>query len=120
FGNAGSRTHEYGSRAKKVIEQARGQVAQVVAADPAEVIFTSGATEADNLAILGLAEHGRANDRMHIVASCLEHKAVLEPLGALAKSGFTVDYVPADETGAVSADAVLEAVRPDTLLVTVM
>lgn len=120
FGNAGSRTHEFGSRAKKLSEAARERVAAVVSADASEVVFTSGATEADNLALLGLAPHGRESGRMHIVTTALEHKAVLEPLDALTKEGFIVDHVPADDSGAVSAADVLEAVRADTLLVTVM
>jgi cysteine desulfurase len=120
YGNAGSRTHEFGSRAKKLSEVARERVAAVLSADPSEVLFTSGATEADNLAILGLAHHGRESGRMHIVTTALEHKAVLEPLDVLQKDGFTVDHVPADHTGAVSGAGVLEVVRPDTLLVTVM
>ena len=120
FGNAGSRTHEFGSRAKRAIDIARGQVAAVVAADPTEVIFTSGATEADNLAVLGLAAHGQATGRTHIVTTAIEHKAVLEPLDALAKAGFSIDQVRPDESGAVSASDVLAAVRPDTLLVSVM
>lgn len=120
YGNAGSRTHEYGARANRIVERARAQVAAVVAADPAEVIFTSGATEADNLAILGLAEHGRATGRTHLVTTAIEHKAVLEPIDALAKSGFDVDHVGVDATGAVRAEDVLAAVRDDTLLVSVM
>lgn len=120
YGNAGSRTHEYGARANKIVERARAQVAAVAAADPAEVIFTSGATEADNLAILGLAEHGRATGRTHIVTTAIEHKAVLEPVDVLAKSGFDVDYLGSDATGAVRAEDVLAAVRDDTLLVSVM
>lgn len=120
FGNAGSRTHEFGSRAKKHVEAARQQVAQVVASDPSDVVFTSGATEADNLALLGLAEHGRVSGRTHIIASALEHKAVLEPLDVLSKQGFVVDYIASDATGAVKAGDVLGALRADTLLVTVM
>lgn len=120
FGNAGSRTHEYGARASKLVERARSQVAAVVAADSAEVVFSSGATEANNLAILGLAEHGRATGRMHVVTTAIEHKAVLEPLDFLAKHGFEVDYVRADESGAVTAGDVLARVRKETLLVSVM
>jgi cysteine desulfurase len=120
FGNAGSRTHEFGSRAKKALESAREQVARVVAGDASDVVFTSGATEADNLAILGLIEHGRSSGRTHIVASALEHKAVLEPLSVLSQNGFTVDLIPANESGAIGAEDVLGAIRPNTLLVTVM
>lgn len=120
YGNAGSRTHEFGARAKKAVETARAQVASVVDADPAEVIYTSGATESNNLAILGLAEHGRSLGRMHIITTALEHKAVLEPVEALAKAGFEVDFIGSGPSGAVSASDVLGAVRSDTLLVSVM
>lgn len=120
FGNAGSRTHEFGSRAKKLTEVARQQVAAVASTDPSDVVFTSGATEADNLALLGLVEHGRSSGRMHIVTTALEHKAVLEPLDVLRQKGFTVDHVAPEASGAVSAADVVGAVRPDTLLVTVM
>src|SRR5690349_2664966 len=80
IGNAGSRTHEYGARAKKAVQHAREQVASVVAAEADEVIFTSGATEANNLAILGLAGHGADQQKRHIISTAIEHKAVLEPL----------------------------------------
>ena len=120
FGNAGSRTHEYGARASKIVEQGRAQVAAVVDADPAEVVFTSGATESNNLALLGLADYGRENGRTHIVTTAIEHKAVLEPIEALGKCGFDVDYIRPDETGAVNASDVLAAVRGETLLVSVM
>ena len=120
FGNAGSRTHEFGPRAARAGETARTQVASVVDADPAEVIFTSGATESDNLAILGLAAHGEAHGLRHIVSTSIEHKAVLEPLEFLAEKGFTIDLISPNESGAVNADDVLSAVREDTLLVSVM
>jgi cysteine desulfurase len=90
FGNAGSRTHEYGTRARQAVQNARGQVAEVVKASREEVIFTSGATESNNLAILGLAEYGEKMGRKHILSTAIEHKAVLEPLEALVKRGFEV------------------------------
>ena len=120
FGNAGSRTHEYGARSAAASESAREQVAAVVGAEPAEVIFTSGATESDNLSILGLVNHGLESNRRHIVSTTIEHKAVLEPLEHLAGNGFEVDLVDPEPTGAVDPDQVLAAVRDDTLLVTVM
>ena len=119
-GNAGSRTHEYGLRARKAIERARDQVAVVVGANPDEVVFTSGATESNNLAILGLAPFGEADGRRHLVSTGIEHKAVLEPLNALAARGFEVTLVPPATDGAVRAEAVRAAVRDDTLLVSVM
>src|SRR5690242_12373324 len=78
YGNAGSRTHEYGQRAKRAVQDAREAVAAVVTADPDEIYFTSGATESNNLAILGLARHGENTNRKHVVSTAIEHKAVLE------------------------------------------
>ena len=119
-GNAGSRTHEYGARAKKSVQRARQQVASVVDASTDGVLFTSGATESNNLAILGLAAYGERTGRRHIVTTAIEHKAVLEPIEALADRGFDVTIVPPEPTGVVPADDVRAAVRPDTLLVSVM
>jgi cysteine desulfurase len=119
YGNAGS-PHEFGERAKEAVHAARDQVGEVVAARRHEVIFTSGATESNNLAILGLAPHGRKTKRRHIVSTRIEHKAVLEPLDALRKQGFDVTLVSPDAGGRVAAEDVLAAVRPDTLLVSVM
>ena len=119
-GNAGSRTHEYGLRAKKAVQAAREQVATVVDAKVDEVLFTSGATESNNIAILGLAPHGENSGRRHIVSTAIEHKAVLEPLEELERRGFEVTLVRSGPSGAVSAAAVRDALRPDTLLVSVM
>ena len=119
-GNAGSRTHEYGLRARKAVERARDQVAAVVGARPDELVFTSGATESNNLAILGLAPFGEATGRRHVVSTAIEHKAVLEPIETLAASGFEVTLVAPQRDGAVEAEAVRRAVRDDTLLVSVM
>ena len=120
FGNAGSRTHEFGTRAKRAVQNARDQVAAVVRCQREEVIFTSGATESNNLAILGLRAHGEKTGRKHIVASAIEHKAVLEPLEHLAEHGFAVTLVKPEADGAVTAAAVAGALRPNTLLVSVM
>ncbi|TIC79901.1 cysteine desulfurase DndA [Nocardioides sp. GY 10113] len=120
FGNAGSRTHTYGQVAKERVNRARQEVAALVAAKPDEVIFTSGATESDNLAILGLARHGEASGRRHIISTQIEHKAVLEPLEVLGGRGFDITLLPPDEGGRVPAESVRAALRPDTLLVSVM
>lgn len=120
YGNAGSRTHEFGSEANRAIQAARGAVAHLAGARADEVIFTSGATEANNIAILGLRAHGEATSRRHIVTTAIEHKAVLEPVQALVSQGFEATYIVPDPHGRVNADAVLEAVREDTLLVSVM
>jgi cysteine desulfurase len=118
--NSGSRTHIYGQRAKDAVEHARAQVAELVAAKPEEVIFTSGATESNNLAILGLAAHGEATGRKHIVSSSIEHMAVLEPLRYLAKKGFEIELAPVTTGGYVEPAAIMGMLRPDTLLVSVM
>jgi cysteine desulfurase len=120
YGNAGSRTHDFGARARRAVERARDQVAAVAAASRGEVVFTSGATESNNLAILGLAEHGRKTGRMHLVSTQIEHNAVLEPLAEMARRGFEVTLVPPTPGGWVDPDAVRAAVRDDTLLVSVM
>jgi cysteine desulfurase len=120
YGNAGSRTHEFGAEAKRAVQAARNTVAALAGARADEVIFTSGATEANNLAILGLRAHGEASGRRHIVTSAIEHKAVLEPVQALEAAGFEATIVAPDLDGRVTADAVLAAVRPDTMLVSIM
>lgn len=118
--NSGSRTHVYGQRAKDAVEFARVQVAEVVGAKPEEIIFTSGATESNNLAILGLAPHGEATGKKHIISTTIEHKAVLEPLQYLAKKGFEIELAPVCKGGYVDPEDVIRRVREDTLLVSVM
>jgi cysteine desulfurase len=118
--NSGSRTHVYGQRAKDAVEHARAQVAEVVAAKPEEIIFTSGATESNNIAILGLAAHGEATGKKHIISTAIEHKAVLEPLQYLGNEGFEIELVPVCKGGYVDSDDVIRRIRNDTLLVSVM
>ena len=120
MGNAGSRTHDYGLKAKKAVQTAREQVASLVAASSDEILFTSGATESNNIALLGLASYGQKTGRQHIVSTAIEHKAVLEPLEVLERRGFEVTLVTPDADGFVPAVCVLEAIRPDTLAVSVM
>ena len=120
FGNEGSRTHEYGGHAKQAVQKAREQVATVVGAKREEVTFTSGATESNNLAILGLADWGLENNRRHIISTAIEHKAVLEPLEEMTKRGFEVEFIQPQANGCVDAKAVEKALRPDTMLVSVM
>ena len=120
IGNAGSRTHEYGLRAKRAVNEAREHVAAVVGASADDVVFTSGATESNNLALFGPAAHGERQNRRHIVSTAIEHKAVLEPLEVLAGKGFAVTLVRPDASGAVSPEQIKAALRPDTLLVSVM
>ena len=120
YGNEGSRTHGYGARAKEAVEKAREQIAELLAAKPDEVIFTSGATESNNLAILGLANWGRRHGKTHIISTHLEHKAVLEPIDVLAKDGFEVDLVAPEKSGRVDAAKIVALLRPTTLLVSLM
>ena len=120
FGNEGSRTHEYGSRAKQAVQRARDQVSAVVGAKREEIIFTSGATESNNLAILGLAHHGIETGKRHLIGTRIEHKAILEPLEALEKQGFEVTWLGCDEQGLVSPEELRNALRPETLLVSIM
>lgn len=120
FGNAGSRTHEYGRRARAAVERARDRVAAVVGASRGDVIFTSGATEANNLAILGLAPHAEAARRRHIVSTAIEHHAGLEPLAVLERRGFLVDRIAPGAGGRIRTADVMAAVRVDTGLVSVM
>jgi len=120
FGNSGSRTHEFGARAKQAVQRARDQVAGVVKCQREEVIFTSGATESNNLAILGLREFAEKSGRRRIVSTAIEHKAVLEPLEHLAQHGFDVTLVEPEANGAVAVPRIISSLRPDTLLVSVM
>lgn len=120
YGNADSRTHDYGNNAKLLVETAREQVASILNISKNEVIFTSGATESDNLAIIGMAEYGNKNKRRHIITTAIEHKAVLEPMKYLLEQGFEVDFIRPDSSGRVNVDEVMSKVRPETLLVSVM
>lgn len=120
IGNAGSRTHDYGRTARQAVERARAHVARVAGVRRNEIIFTSGATESNNLALLGLESHGRAQRRMHVVSTRIEHHAVLEPLRVLGSRGFDLTLVDPEPGGWVDADRVAGAVRSDTLLVSVM
>jgi len=120
YGNEGSRTHAFGERAKTAVNQARDRIARLMNSKSEEVIFTSGATESNNLAILGLAQWGRSHGKTHIVSSRIEHKAVLEPIEMLAKDGFEVDWVAPEKSGRVDAAKLLQRVRPSTLLVSLM
>lgn len=120
FGNAGSRTHAWGTSAKRAVARARESLAQHLGAKPDELIFTSGATESNNIALLGLAPYGEQHGRRHIISSAIEHKAVLEPLEHLQSRGFEVDLITPGPSGRVLVEAVLDRLRPDTLLVSLM
>jgi len=119
-GNPASRSHRYGHEARRLVEKARDQAAALAGCRRGELIFTSGATESCNLAILGLAPHLAQSDRRHILASAIEHRAVLEPLERLAQRGFEVELVPPGPSGAVNNDDLRPRLRPDTGLVALM
>lgn len=120
YGNAGSRTHDYGVAAKRVVEAARTQVAKIVKVDKTEVIFTSGATESNNIAILGLREFAEQSGKKHIIVSKIEHKAVLEPIQYLERQGFDVTYLNATPGGQVDIEQFKSILRDDTFLVSIM
>ncbi|MDE1224940.1 cysteine desulfurase DndA [Vibrio aestuarianus] len=120
YGNAGSRTHEFGVRAKQATELARQQVADVVGVGKNEVIFTSGATESNNIAILGLRKWAKEQNKKHIITTRIEHKAVLEPAEILESEGFEVTYLDCDESGLISKESLANALRDDTFLVSIM
>ena len=103
FGNAASRNHEFGWRAEEAVENARGQVARLIDANPKEIVFTSGATESDNLAIKGVAEAYREKGN-HIVTQVTEHKAVLDSCKRLEKYGYEVTYLPVEKDGRVRVE----------------
>jgi cysteine desulfurase IscS len=119
FGNPASRSHSYGWAAEEAVEQARAEVAALVNADPREIIWTSGATESDNLAIKGAAQF-YAERGKHIVTVKTEHKAVLDTCRDLERRGFEVTYLDVQENGLLDLDAFQAALRPDTILVSVM
>ena len=119
FGNAAARSHVYGWKAEAAIEDARRQVADLVAADPREIVWTSGATESDNLAIKGAAYANRERGR-HIITSEIEHKAVLDTCVHLEEEGFEVTYLKPRSDGLTAAEDVAAALREDTILVSIM
>lgn len=120
YGNADSRTHLYGNNAKKVTDLARDRVANLLGVDKGEVFFTSGSTESNNIAILGLREYAEKTGKKHIITTAIEHKAVLETVKSLEKAGFEIEIVKPDASGRINANNVLEHVREDTLLVSIM
>ncbi len=117
FGNPASRSHQFGWQAEEAVEAARVEVATLIGADPREIVFTSGATESDNLAIKGLAEDA---SRRHIITSAIEHKAVLDTCAWLEQRGFEVTYLRPSSDGIVAPEQVANALRADTLLVSLM
>ncbi|MFV9668686.1 IscS subfamily cysteine desulfurase [Pantoea sp. ARC607] len=119
FGNPASRSHRFGWQSEEAVDVARNQIAELVNADPREIVFTSGATESDNLAIKGAAHAHQARGR-HIITSQTEHKAVLDSCQQLEREGFTVTYLAPAADGIISPDQLRAALRDDTILVTLM
>lgn len=120
YGNADSRTHDFGESARIVVEDARANVASVLNIKKDEIFFTSGATESNNIAILGLREYSENTGNKHIITTSIEHKAILEPLEQLKNSGYDITYISPDNSGRIDSDKLLNCVRDDTLLVSVM
>ena len=119
FGNPASRSHAWGWEAEKAVEDARGYVADLIGADPREIIWTSGATESDNLAIKGAAQFYKTKGK-HLITVKTEHKAVLDTMRELERQGFEVTYLDVQEDGLLDLDVFKAAIRPDTILASVM
>ncbi len=119
FGNAASRTHSFGRRAEEAVDAARGHVAALIGAEPREIVFTSGATESNNLALKGAARMYRRQGT-HLITVQTEHRAVLDPCRRLESEGFRVTYLPVDRFGRVTPEQVADAFTPQTILVSVM
>ena len=119
FGNPASRSHEFGWNAEKAVDEARQNVAALVNADPKEIVFTSGATESDNLAIKGVA-HFYHKQGKHIITSKTEHKAVLDTCRQLEREGYEITYMDPEDNGLIDLEKLKAAIRPDTILVSIM
>ncbi len=119
FGNPASRSHRFGWKADEAVEEARSHVANLVNCDPREIVWTSGATEADNLAIKGVARFYKSKGN-HIITSKIEHKAVLDPCRQLEREGFEVTYLDPNDKGVISPEAVKAAIKDSTVLVSIM
>jgi len=119
YGNAASRNHEFGWKAEEAVETARGQIARLIHASPREIVFTSGATESNNLAIKGVAELHRAKGN-HVITQATEHKAVLDTCKRLEKNGCEITYLPIDRDGLVDLENLRRAITPKTILISIM
>jgi len=119
FGNSASRNHTFGWEAEEAVDLARKQIAKIIHADAKEIVFTSGATESDNLALKGVVEMYREKGD-HLITTSTEHRAVIDPAKALEKKGVKVTYLPVDKTGMVSPDDVRNAITDKTILISIM
>lgn len=120
YGNADSRTHDYGENARRIVDIARGQVASLLNIDRGEVFFTSGSTESNNIAILGLKRYAEEYGKKHIITTSIEHKSVIETIKSLADEGYNVEIINPDAAGRIDAEIIKSKVREDTLIVSVM
>src|SRR5580658_11284459 len=119
FGNAASRNHAFGWRAEEAVDQAREQVGSIINAGAKEIIFTSGATESNNLAIKGVAVMYKKKGN-HIITTVTEHKAVIDPCKRLERDGYHITFLPVDKYGQVSAEQIAAALTDKTILVSIM
>lgn len=121
YGNPHSRTHAYGWETDKAVEQARAHIAELIGADPKEIIFTSGATESNNMSIKGVARFfGKGGKKKHIITCQTEHKCVLDSCRHLQDEGFDVTYLPVQQNGLIDMEELEKAIRPDTMMVSIM
>lgn len=120
YGNADSRTHTFGTDAKEIVAEAREKIAQVLGIDRMDILFTSGATESNNMATAGLLDYALETGRNHFITTSIEHKSVLESMKYLQKKGCRVDFVSPDESGRICPEQVLDLITEDTALVSVM
>src|SRR6187431_973440 len=119
FGNPASRSHAWGWEAEEAVERARGQVADLIGADPREIVWTSGATESNNLAIKGAAQFYKTKGK-HLITQKTEHKATLDTMRELERQGFECTYLDVEEDGLVDVEKFKAAIRPDTILASIM
>src|SRR5712671_4176316 len=119
FGNAASRNHPFGWEAEEAVERARKQIAELIGANAKEVVFTSGATESDNLAIKGITEMYREKGN-HVITAVTEHKAVIDTCKRLEKDGYRVTYLPVQKDGRINLDDLKNAITDKTILITIM
>ena len=117
FGNADSRTHSYGTDAKKIVEESRRAIANILNIDSSDLFFTSGSTESNNMAIVGLLDYAIQSGRNHFITTAIEHKSVLESMHYLERHGCTVDYVAPDSSGRIKPEQIIDLISEKTVLV---
>lgn len=120
YGNADSRTHIFGTAAKEIVATSRKSIADILDIDSTDLLFTSGSTESNNMAVLGLLDYALQTGRKHFITTSIEHKSILEPMKYLQQHGCTVDFINPDESGRITPEQVISHVTNDTLLVSVM